>query len=91
MTDQELQQKVLGALARVELSQILVHKQLMRLESAVLGNPAEGVDGLMTRMAVVEQGSGSSGKKLAATVGGAGTIGALLITVLDWVWTKLDG
>lgn len=90
MTDLELQTQILMALARIETNQKGTAHTLARLESAVLGNPHEGAVGLMERVAVLEDREPAAGRKTAAAVVSSGAAGAVLITVLDWLWGKLS-
>ena len=98
MTDQQFQQAVIKALASIQTTQHAAAFQLTRLEAAVLGNPAEGVDGLMTRMKTVEDNvktinENTPGKvKRAMINGGAGVSGgAVVLFLMNELWPVVKG
>lgn len=92
MTDEQFQQAVIRTLARIDSRQIGMSQQVNRLEAAVIGNPSEGVDGLMTRMKVIEERTPGKAKRAVingtAGVGGGGVV-LLLIELVKQLQVML--
>ncbi len=98
MTDEQFQTAVVRALARIEAKQEDTRTTVRKLESAVLGNPNEGVDGLLTRVKVIEEATSKVAENTPGKVkrvvinGGAGLSGgAVVVFLMNEIWPVVKG
>lgn len=75
---------LLQAIVRIETEQKLQTKAISKLESAILGSPEAGIDGLVTRVKVLEARDPIVTSHREAVVGGAGG-GVVAGGILAWL------